>query len=155
MKLTHLDEKGKPRMVDVGEKAETVRTAEARCVVEVGSEAAGVIRGGSMKKGNPLTVAELAGIMGAKRTPDLIPLCHPLTLDHVAVSCELVEDRVEIKAEVSCTGRTGVEMEAMTAAAVAALALYDMCKAISRGIVIREVKLLKKTGGKSGTYSAG
>lgn len=153
--LTHMDDEGRPAMVDVGGKDETQRTAEAGCLVEVGSEAARLMRKGGMKKGSPLPVAELAGIMGAKRTPDLIPLCHPLALDHVAVRCDLVGESVEIRASVACRGRTGVEMEAMTAAAVAALTVYDMCKSVSRGIVIKELRLLKKSGGKSGTYTAG
>jgi cyclic pyranopterin phosphate synthase len=155
MKLTHLDHEGRPAMVDVGRKTESERTAEALAVVHVGAEVAAAIRAGSVKKGDPLATAEVAGIMAAKKTPELIPLCHPLVLDHVAVRCELVEEAVEIHASAACTGRTGVEMEAMTAAAVAALAVYDMCKGLSRGIVIREIRLLKKTGGRSGTYVAG
>ena len=154
MKLSHMDDEG-PRMVDVGDKDDTARTAQARCIVRVGSDAAAAIREGNIKKGGPLTVAELAGIMGAKKTPELIPLCHPLAIDHVAVRCRLVEDRVEISATVRCTGRTGVEMEAMTAAAIAGLTVYDMCKSVSKGITIEEIKLVKKTGGKSGTYTAG
>jgi len=153
--LTHLDDEGRPIMVDVGGKDETQRTAEAGCVVEVGGEAARLMRKGGMKKGSPLPVAELAGIMGAKKTPELIPLCHPLVLDHVAVRCELVGKSVQIRAGVKCRGRTGVEMEAMTAAAVAALTVYDMCKSVSRGIVIRDLRLLHKTGGRHGTYTAG
>ncbi|MFH1434497.1 MAG: cyclic pyranopterin monophosphate synthase MoaC [Pseudomonadota bacterium] len=154
MKLTHMDNGG-PSMVDVGDKDETTRTAKAACIVRVGEEAAAAIRQGSVKKGSPLAVAELAGIMGAKKTPELIPLCHPLGIDHVAVRCRLVEDRVEISASVRSTGRTGVEMEAMTAAAIAGLTVYDMCKSVSKGITIEEIRLVEKTGGKSGTYSAG
>jgi len=155
MKLTHLDDEGRPSMVDVGRKAETERTAEAVAVVHVGAEVAAAIRSRSVKKGDPLSVAEMAGIMAAKKTPELIPLCHPLVLDHVAVRCQLVEESVEVRAAVRCTGRTGVEMEAMTAASVAALAVYDMCKGLYRGIVIREIRLLSKTGGRSGTYVSG
>ncbi len=154
MKLSHMKDGG-PSMVDVGDKDETTRTAKAACIVRVGEEAAEAIRKGSVKKGSPLTVAELAGIMGAKKTPELIPLCHPLSIDHVAVHCSLVEDRVEISASVRCTGKTGVEMEAMTAAAIAGLTVYDMCKSISKSITIEKVRLIEKTGGKSGTYTAG
>ena len=155
MKLSHMNDRGGPSMVDVGDKDETMRTAKAACTVKVGREAAEAIRQGTVKKGSALSVAELAGIMGAKKTPELIPLCHPLSIDHVAVSCTLVDDRVEISASVRCSGKTGVEMEAMTAAAVAGLTVYDMCKSVSKGITIENIRLKEKTGGKSGTYTAG
>jgi cyclic pyranopterin phosphate synthase len=155
MKLTHVSDAGSPSMVDVGGKDETERTAEARCFVDVGPEAASAIREGKAAKGGVLATAELAGIMGAKKTAELIPLCHPLLLDHVAVRCELTGERVEIRTSVRCRGRTGVEMEAMTAAAVAALTVYDMLKAVSKGIVIGEIRLLRKTGGRHGTWTAG
>jgi cyclic pyranopterin phosphate synthase len=142
-------------MVDVGDKEVTDRRAEAACTVVVGRRAARAIREGKVGKGGPLAVAELAGVMGAKRTPELIPLCHPVGLDNVTVACALAGDRVEIRARARCRGRTGVEMEAMTGAAVAALAVYDMCKGITKGIVIRELRLLAKSGGRSGDWHAG
>lgn len=154
MELTHFDEAGNARMVDVGEKPPTRRTATAAARVLVNEHTFSLIRDGGMKKGDVLTVAQLAGIMGAKRTPDLIPLCHPLALSSIDAQLSLDEKRlsVEITATVTCTGQTGVEMEALTAAATAALTVYDMCKAVQRDMVITDVRLVEKTGGVHGDY---
>ena len=152
--FTHFDDAGNARMVDVGQKPPTRRTATAAARVLVNEATFALIRDGGMKKGDVLSVAQLAGVMGAKRTPDLIPLCHPLALDSIDVALTLDESHlsVEILATVSCTGRTGVEMEALTAAATAALTVYDMCKAVQRDIVIERICLLRKSGGKSGEF---
>ena len=152
--FTHFDAQGRAAMVDVGEKPVTKRTAVAAAEVCVSRETFAKIRSGGTKKGDVLSVAQLAGVMGAKRTPDLIPLCHPLALDRIGVTLSLNEDAcaVEIRAEVAATSRTGVEMEALTAASVAALTVYDMCKALQKDIVIRNVRLLEKTGGVHGDY---
>ena len=154
--LTHLDAKGRARMVDVSDKAETRRAATAKGAVLMRPETIALIREGSVKKGDVLTVARLAGIMGAKRTPDLIPLCHPLNLTSIEVELTLDEARsaVDITATAKLSGRTGVEMEAMTAVAVAALTVYDMCKAVDRGMRLTDILLTRKSGGKSGTYEA-
>lgn len=154
MELTHFDEQGNARMVDVGEKPPTRRTATAKARVLVNEATFALIRDGGMKKGDVLTVAQLAGIMGAKRTPELIPLCHPLALDSIDVQLSLDEARcsVEITAAVSCTGKTGVEMEALTAVSAAALTVYDMCKAVQRDMVITDIRLAEKTGGVHGEY---
>jgi cyclic pyranopterin phosphate synthase len=154
MSLTHLDEKGAARMVDVGDKPATRRVARARAKVLLAPETLSLISAGGLPKGDALAVARLAGIMAAKRTPELIPLCHPLPLGSVKVDLTLVDDGVLIEAEASTTANTGVEMEAMTAASVAALALYDMVKSAQRGAVIAEVKLVMKSGGKSGLYQS-
>ena len=150
--LTHLDEEGRARMVDVGSKAVTSREAVARGYVSIQPETARLIREGLMKKGDVLTVAQLAGIMGAKKTSELIPLCHPLPLDKVNVDLELdgEQQRINITATASTSARTGVEMEALTAVSVAALTLYDMCKAVDRGIRIEGIRLVRKRGGQSG-----
>jgi cyclic pyranopterin phosphate synthase len=154
--LTHFDREGRAVMVDVSEKSETERVAVAGASVIMQKATLDLIMAGGVKKGDVLSVARLAGIMGAKRTPDLIPLCHPLALTAVAVdlSCDPARNAVDITATCRVTGRTGVEMEALTAASVAALTVYDMCKAIDRGMIITELKLLHKSGGKSGTYEA-
>jgi cyclic pyranopterin phosphate synthase len=154
--FTHFDEKGAARMVDVSGKAETERAATAGASVIMEKATLERIMAGSVKKGDVLSVARLAGIMGAKRTPDLIPLCHPLALTSVTVelSCDPARNAVDIVATCKLTGRTGVEMEALTAAAVAALTVYDMCKALDRGMRIADLRLLHKSGGKSGTYEA-
>jgi cyclic pyranopterin phosphate synthase len=154
--FTHFDAKGDATMVDVSAKAETERVAVAAGRITVQKATLAKIMAGDMKKGDVLSVARLAGIMGAKRTPDLIPLCHPLNLTSVAVelSCDPDSSSVEITATAKITGRTGVEMEALTAVAVAALTVYDMCKAVDRGMRIGEIRLLHKSGGKSGTYEA-
>ena len=152
--FTHFDPSGYARMVNVGEKAETQRTAVAAGRVLVNRNTFELIRTGGCKKGDVLTVAQLAGIMGAKRTPDLIPLCHPIMISGVELKLELNETdcAVDILATVSCSGQTGVEMEALTAVSAAALTIYDMCKAVQRDMVIDRIRLLKKTGGKSGTF---
>lgn len=152
--FTHFDEGGHARMVNVGAKPETQRTALAEGRVLVNQHTFELIRTGGCKKGDVLTVAQLAGIMGAKRTPDLIPLCHPILLSGVEVRLTLEEEplSVKIQATVTCSGQTGVEMEALTAVSAAALTVYDMCKAVQRDMVIDQIRLLKKTGGKSGTF---
>lgn len=155
-KLTHFDEHGNAAMVDVSAKAESERVAVAKGSVLMNAETLALIRDGGVKKGDVLSVARLAGIMGAKRTPDLIPLCHPLSLSSVAVDLTLAPDRnaVDIAATCKLVGRTGVEMEALTAVAVAALTVYDMCKAVDRGMRIVDIRLAHKSGGKSGVYEA-
>ncbi len=154
--LTHFDAKGKSRMVDVSEKDETERVAVAAGSVVMAPDTMKLITEGGVKKGDVLSVARLAGIMGAKKTPDLIPLCHPLALNSVEVDlvCDPERNAVDITATCKVTGRTGVEMEALTAAAVAALTVYDMCKAVDRGMRITEIRLVHKSGGRSGTYDA-
>ena len=155
-KLSHVDDQGKASMVDVSEKSPNERTAVAEAIVRVGGEVAEVLRReGATAKGNVAQAARLAGIMAAKRVDELIPLCHSLPLDHVAVDAELEGDAIRITATAKTTSKTGVEMEALTAASVAALTVYDMCKAITKGIVIERVRLLRKTGGKSGEWTAG
>jgi cyclic pyranopterin monophosphate synthase len=152
--LTHFDKTGNARMVDVGAKSETERVAVARASVTMQAATLALIRDGKAAKGDVLAVAQLAGIMAAKKTPDLIPLCHPLALSSVDVRLSLDAKRSAVDIEATCKlkGRTGVEMEALTAASVAALTVYDMCKAVDRGMVISEVRLLHKSGGKSGTF---
>lgn len=154
-KLTHFDEHGRAAMVDVSAKAETSRTAVARGRVVMAPETLELIRQGQVGKGDVLGVARIAGIMAAKKTSDLIPLCHPLLLSKVAVDLTPAPpDAVEIEAMVKLSGQTGVEMEALTAVTVAALTIYDMCKAADRGMRIEAVRLVHKSGGKSGTYEA-
>ena len=150
--LTHLDEPGNAKMVDVGDKDVTSREAVARGHVSIQPETLRLIKVGLMKKGDVLTIAQLAGIMGAKKTSELIPLCHPLPLDRVDVDLELdeVESRINVTATAKTTARTGVEMEALTAVSVAALTLYDMCKSVDRGMRIEGIRLVKKSGGRSG-----
>jgi cyclic pyranopterin monophosphate synthase len=152
--FTHFDKEGKARMVDVSDKAETARVATARGSVLMQPATLALIKEGGVKKGDVLSIARLAGIMGAKRTPDLIPLCHPLALTSVQVDLTLDEARnaVDITATCKLTGKTGVEMEALTAVSVAALTVYDMCKAVDRGMQITDVRLVHKSGGKSGTF---
>ena len=152
--FTHFDEAGRARMVNVGEKEITHRTAAAAARVLVNRSTFDLIRTGGMKKGDVLTVAQIAGIMAAKRTPDLIPMCHPILISGIDLRLWLDEERlsVEIEATVKCDGRTGVEMEALTAASGAALTVYDMCKAVQRDMVITDVRLLEKTGGIHGDY---
>jgi len=154
--LTHFDAEGRAVMVDVSGKAETDRIAVARGSVTMAPETLERIRMGTIAKGDVLAVARLAGIMGAKRTPDLIPLCHPLALSSVALELTLVPERNAVLIEATCKlrGRTGVEMEALTAVSVAALTIYDMVKAIDRALVIGEIRLVHKSGGKSGTWDA-
>ncbi|MGI6072548.1 MAG: cyclic pyranopterin monophosphate synthase MoaC [Lachnospiraceae bacterium] len=152
--FTHFNEQGRAKMVNVGEKPETVRTATAMASVLVNRETFELIRTGGMKKGDVLTVAQIAGVMGAKRTPDIIPMCHPIGLTGIDLNLSLNEAElsVDIRATVSCAGKTGVEMEALTAAAVAALTIYDMCKAVQKDMVITNVCLLDKTGGVHGDF---
>ena len=151
-KLSHVDERGRVRMVDVGDKAETDREAVARGRIIVGAGALRAVRAGKVKKGDPLQTARLAGIVAAKRTSDLIPLCHPLQLSHVDVEITPEKHGYAIESRVRTTGRTGVEMEALTAVAVAALTIYDMLKALDKTMVIGEICLMKKRGGRSGVY---
>jgi cyclic pyranopterin phosphate synthase len=150
-RLTHIDEKGAARMVEVGDKPTTAREATAECVVRMQPETIAVVREGTAK-GDALQVARVAGIMAAKRTPELIPLAHPLPITSVSVDFEFVEGGVRILARARVTGQTGVEMEALTAAAVAGLTLIDMAKAIERGIYLESVRLLEKSGGRSGHW---
>ena len=152
--FTHFNEQGRAKMVDVGEKPPTRRTATAGARVLVSPETFALIRSGGMKKGDVLTVAQIAGVMGAKRTPDLIPMCHPVLVDGIDLALSLDDERcsVEIRASVSCDGRTGVEMEALTAASVAALTVYDMCKAVQKDMVITDIRLIDKTGGVHGDF---
>ncbi len=150
--LTHLDAEGKARMVDVSEKAETVRRAVARGCILLAPETVRLLRDNAVPKGDALGVARVAGILAAKRTSDLIPLCHPLPITQVAVDLALTDAGVEIEAEVRVTGKTGVEMEALTAVSIAALTLYDMVKAVDRAAVITDIRLEHKSGGKSGEY---
>ncbi len=151
--LTHLDEGGATRMVDVGGKEVVARRALARATVRMSRETAAAVAAGDAPKGDVLGTARIAGIQAAKRTSELIPLCHPLALDHVDVSCRVVEDAVIVEAGASVTARTGVEMEAMTAAAVAALTVYDMVKGLERGVRIESVELREKSGGRSGPWT--
>ena len=152
--FTHFNDQGRAKMVDVGEKTVTRRTAVAAGRVLVSDHTFDLIKSGGMKKGDVLTVAQIAGVMGAKRTPDIIPMCHPILMDGINLELSLDEARksVEIKATVSCDGRTGVEMEALTAVSTAALTVYDMCKAVQRDMVITDVRLVSKTGGVHGDY---
>ncbi|ACO77355.1 molybdenum cofactor biosynthesis protein C [Azotobacter vinelandii CA] len=154
--LTHLDSRGHAHMVDVTDKASTAREAEAEAWVRMRPETLELIQKGGHPKGDVFAVARIAGIMAAKKTHELIPLCHPLLLTGIKVELSAEgEDRVRIVARCKLAGQTGVEMEALTAASVAALTLYDMCKAVDRGLLIEQVRLLEKKGGKSGHYQAG
>jgi cyclic pyranopterin phosphate synthase len=152
-KLTHLDAKGRPRMVDVTAKADTARIAIAKGLVRMQPATFKLIKGGAVSKGDVLSTAQLAGIMAAKKTPELIPLCHPILIGSVKIDFTPHEaaSTIEITAAVASTGKTGVEMEALTAVSVAALTIYDMCKAVDRGMKIENIRLVKKSGGKSGT----
>lgn len=152
--FTHFNEQGRAKMVDVGEKPVSVRTAAAAARVLVNERTFELIRSGGMKKGDVFTVAQIAGVMGAKRTPDIIPMCHPILIGGINLELHLDEERrsVEIEASVSCDGRTGVEMEALTAVSTAALTVYDMCKAVQKDMVITDIRLLRKTGGVHGDF---
>ena len=154
-KLTHIDSKGRPRMVDISEKPDTQREAVARGMVRMLDSTFQLLAKGEMAKGDVLVVAQLAGIMAAKKTSDLIPLCHPILIGDIRVEFGLDEENssVEITATVQSAGKTGVEMEALTAVAVAALTIYDMCKAVDRGMKIENIRLVRKSGGKSGTIT--
>lgn len=154
MEFTHLNKDGRARMVDVSNKDETIREAVAFCSIYMNSETLNMINEGAIKKGDVLSVAQVGGIMGAKNTPHIIPMCHPIMI----TGCDIIfnkdfeKNRIDITATVKTVGQTGVEMEALTAVTVAALTVYDMCKAVDREMVISDVKLLKKSGGKSGTF---
>lgn len=150
--LTHLDEHGRARMVDTSEKPVTARRAIASACVRMSAGTIEAVRARTTPKGDPLETARLAGIIAAKKTADLIPLCHPLSLTHVEVRAELRDDGVYLEAEVSTRAQTGVEMEALTAVSVAALTIYDMCKGLDKSMIITDVQLEEKTGGKSGDY---
>ena len=153
-KLAHVDDRGRARMVDVSEKPETVREAIAEGSLRMRPETLALIRDNALGKGDALTAAQIAGIQAAKRTAELIPFCHPLPLEHISIDFDLDEEYpgVHIRAAVRTTGKTGVEMEALTAVSVAALTIYDMAKSTEKGMVIGETRLVKKTGGKSGDY---
>jgi len=153
-RLTHLDEQGHARMVDVGGKAETARKAIATGRIRMSAQALAAIRDGDAPKGDVLAAARIAGIMAAKRTGELIPLCHPLALDAVTLDFAFEDDALRATATASLTGRTGVEMEAMVAVSIALLTIYDMAKAIDKAMVVEEVRLLSKSGGKSGDWQA-
>jgi len=153
--LTHLDAQGKARMVDIGAKAETARVAVASGRIRMSAAALAAIREGNVPKGDVLAAARIAGIMAAKKTAELIPLCHPIGLDAVTVDLAFEADAVRATATASLTGRTGVEMEALTATSVALLTIYDMAKALDRAMVIEDVRLIAKRGGKSGEWRAG
>jgi cyclic pyranopterin phosphate synthase len=150
--LTHVDSEGRSRMVDVTEKVQARRTARAEAFVEMSSATLKLLRQNALPKGNPLETARIAGIQAAKKTSELIPLCHPLPLTHVDVEITLARGGVRLESTATTKAETGVEMEALTAAAVAALTLYDMCKAVEKGITIRGIRLLEKVGGKSGHW---
>ena len=152
--LTHLDEHGAARMVDVGGKATTTRSATAAGHIRMAPATLAAVRDGSGPKGDVLAVARIAGIMAAKKTGDLIPLCHPLALDSVSVDFTFTDTGVAVSARASLSGKTGVEMEALTAASIALLTVYDMAKALEKGMVIEQVRLIEKTGGKSGDWRA-
>ena len=153
--FTHFNEQGRAKMVDVGEKPISQRTAVAAGRVLVNEKTFALIKSGGMKKGDVLTVAQIAGVMGAKRTPDIIPMCHPILMDGIDLDLRLDEQKlsIEIRAAVSCDGRTGVEMEALTAVSTAALTVYDMCKAVQKDMVITDIRLVRKTGGIHGDYT--
>ncbi len=152
--FTHFDEEGHARMVDVGEKQETVRVADAAGNIKMSSQAYELVKNGSMAKGDVLGIARVAGVMAAKKVDELIPLAHPLLITKAVVDFAYRDEdsSIDIFATVGICGKTGVEMEALTAVSVAALTIYDMCKAVDKSMVIRDIRLLKKTGGKSGTY---
>ncbi len=143
-KLSHVDQRGRPAMVDVSQKTPVRRIARARGVIKLSDKTIALIEGKAVAKGDVLALAEFAGIQAAKRTPELIPLCHPLLLDHVAVHTNLGKEGVTVESEVVCVGRTGVEMEALTAVNIALLTIYDMCKAVDSGMIMGEVQLLEK-----------
>lgn len=154
MSFTHFNEHGKAKMVDVSSKAITDRTARATGSIYVGQAILDHIKKGDMRKGDVLSVAQIAGVMGAKKTSDLIPMCHNIFISGVDLSFMIDEEnsRIDVEATVKTSGQTGIEMEALTAVSVATLTIYDMCKAIDKNMVISDIKLVKKTGGKSGTY---
>lgn len=152
--LTHVDEKGRPKMVDVGEKGDTKRIAVARALIKMQPHTLTMIQEGKMKKGDVLSVAQVAGIMAAKRTSENIPMCHSIFITGVDMDFQIEEEEsvIHIEATVKTVGKTGVEMEALNSVSTAALTIYDMCKAVDKDMVISDIRLIKKTGGKSGTY---
>jgi len=152
MELTHFNESGRAHMVEVTDKENTVRVAVARGKIIMDAETVDIIRTGMIKKGDVLSVAQVAGILGAKKTSDLIPMCHNIFLTGADIRFHVLDEEIEIEAEVKTIGKTGVEMEALTAVSVAALTIYDMCKAIQKDMQIENIRLVKKTGGKSGTF---
>ncbi len=152
MELSHINDEGRARMVDVTDKEITDRTATAAATVNVSAQTMQIIRSGGIRKGDVLSVAQVAGIMAAKKTSELIPMCHPLALSSVDLHFQLTETQIRIEATVKCRGNTGVEMEALTAASTAALTVYDMCKAVQRDITVTDIMLLHKEGGKSGVF---
>ncbi|WP_352419650.1 cyclic pyranopterin monophosphate synthase MoaC [Proteiniborus sp.] len=152
MEFTHFNESGRAYMVEVSGKEDTKRIAVATGIIKMKKETINMIKEGLIKKGDVLSVAQVGGIMGAKKTSDLIPMCHNIFLTGADISFNIFEDSIEIKSEVKTVGKTGVEMEALTAVSLAALTIYDMCKAIDKDMVISDIKLIKKTGGKSGEY---
>ena len=153
--FTHLNQEEQPRMVDVSDKAITHRSAIAEALIQLGPELAKMLKDrGSTKKGPVIQTAVIAGIQGTKKTSDIIPMCHPLPLSAVEVNIQLEGEKARIRVQVKTSHQTGVEMEALTGASIAALTLYDMCKSVSKSMIIESIKLLKKTGGKSGDYSA-
>lgn len=152
MELTHFNESGRAHMVEVTDKENTRRTAIARGVIRMKKETVNIVREGLIKKGDVLSVAQVGGIMGAKKTSDLIPMCHNIFLSGADIRFNVLDEAIEIEAEVKTVGKTGVEMEALTAVSVAALTIYDMCKAVEKDMVIGDIRLVKKTGGKSGDF---
>jgi cyclic pyranopterin phosphate synthase len=155
MALTHFNEYGRARMVEVSDKEDSVRIAEAKSFVRMNEETVKAIGGNNIKKGDVFSVAQVAGIMGAKKTSDFIPMCHPLMLSGVDLDFQLKEDGVEITATVKTIGKTGVEMEALSAVSIAGLTIYDMCKAIDKEMILENTRLVKKQGGKSGDFYRG
>ncbi len=152
MEFTHFNESGRAHMVEVSEKEDTKRIAVATGVINMKKETINMIKDGLIKKGDVLSVAQIGGIMGAKKTSDLIPMCHNIFLTGADISFNILEDSIEIEAEVKTVGKTGIEIEALTAVSLAALTIYDMCKAVDKDMVIGEIKLIRKSGGKSGEY---
>lgn len=152
MDFTHFNEDGRARMVDVGDKEDTKRVAKAYGRIRMKKETIQLIKDGLIKKGDVLSVAQVGGIMASKRTSDIIPMCHNIFITGSNIRFNILEDAIEIESEVKTVGKTGVEMEALMAVSVAALTIYDMCKAVDRGMVIEEIKLMKKSGGKSGDF---
>lgn len=152
MEFTHFNSEGRAHMVEVGEKADTKRTAIAQGEIQMKRETIELIKEGMIKKGDVLSVAQIGGIMGAKKTSDLIPMCHNINLTGVNIKFKILENRIRVQARVNTIGKTGVEMEALTAVSLALLTIYDMCKAVDKDMVIGNIKLMKKSGGKSGGY---
>lgn len=155
MEFTHFNENGRAHMVEVTDKNDTKRVAVATGIIKMKKETIKLIKEGFINKGDVLSVAQIGGIMGAKKTSDLIPMCHNIFLSGADIKFNIIEDAIEIEAEVKTVGKTGVEMEALTAVSLGALTIYDMCKAVDKDMVIGDVKLIKKTGGKSGVYLRG